>query len=464
MFDIQLFLAILSGKLINFSLNFANSGGTAAPGLISLKIDSRLIKKLRKQLTYSIIISGTNGKTTTARLLASILQQAGIAFYHNRAGSNLLRGVASTLVSQAKLNGSLVPKIGLWEIDEAALPQALESLQPKLVVLTNLFRDQLDRYGEIDTLAKKWQLALKKLPQQNLIILNSDDPTVASLGKNLSHKVYYYGIRDSKAGEEKLSHAADAIFCPYCSRALVYKKVYISHLGRYYCRNCGEIQPNPQFFADHISHQLSQLQFLSHTPKVSYLIKAPLSGLYNTYNALASISIATLLKIDKLAIIEGIKKFIPAFGRFEQISIGQKTLKILLVKNPAGFNEVIKMINFLTHKQKASLLIALNDKIADGQDVSWIWDADVEKLEQEQLANIIISGTRRYDLGLRLKYANIIRQPADRISNILPLNQAISSLLNTPSKNLIIIPTYTAMLEIRKILNKKGLVHSTWKD
>lgn len=450
------FLAILIGKLTLLAIKQRKSGGTAAPGLIALKIDPLLLLNLRKKLKFSIVISGTNGKTTSARMLASILKSAQIPFYHNRTGSNLLRGIASELIKQTNLFGKLESKIGLWEVDEAVLPETINQLKPKIIVLTNLFRDQLDRYGEIDTLAKKWQKALEKAPLDSTIILNADDPIVASLGKKLKNKVVYYGIKDQSIGSGELSHASDATLCPQCCLPLKYEVCFVSHLGIYRCQKCGSIQPQVDFKAEKIKITPSDLEI-----KVkNQIIKVNLSGAYNIYNLLTSFTTASILKIKPLPIIQGYKNFQPAFGRFEKIKIKNKTLNILLVKNPTGFNQVLKTLVQLTGEKRISLLIALNDRIADGRDVSWIWDIDIASLNQININRIFVSGTRYLDMALRLKHANI----KHKISNIKYLRDAVMTLIDQTDKNLYILPTYTAMLEIRKILNQMGLVHSTWKD
>ncbi len=529
-----LILAITIGKLISFLLKITGTGGTAAPGLIALKIYSPLIQKLSSQLGKNILITGTNGKTTTARMLATILNQAKIKHLHNRAGSNLLRGIASALIKNVSLLGKL-PKnyLGLWEVDEAAFPLACKAIKPNIVLISNLFRDQLDRYGEIDTLASKWQKALEKLPKNSTIILNADDATVASLGKNLPGKILYFGLSYKKLGSKKPKHASDATVCPYCFSELKYKACFVSHLGIYSCPKCGQIQPKKNVYLKKVTFQKNRQnkqtllfersrelltdktsRFLPHSAGSTRRIKTTtaLPGTYNLYNFTAATTLALALKIPKNTIIKGLTNFKPAFGRVEKIRAGNKTLNIFLVKNPTGFNEVIetlikpkltqyplsfersrelaqirtsRLIRFnrtrsknkvrdsYKRKKQLTCLIALNDLIADGTDVSWIWDVAFEKLIPH-LKNVIVSGTRAYDMALRLKYANKTGNwkpalPAGRLATgnwkIQPnLKKAINQLLTTNNQQLYILPTYTAMLEIRKILNKMGLVHSSWED
>lgn len=464
------YLAILIGKLISLSLRLLQLGGTAAPGLYASKIDKNLIRKLSRQLKYSVIISGTNGKTTTTRILATIFSQAGWEYFHNRTGSNLLRGVISELIKHIGYNGLPKNRIGLWEIDEAVLPLAIKSLRPKIVVLTNLFRDQLDRYGEIDVLAKKWKQALKQLSKETIVILNADDPTVASLGQNLRCKTLYFGLKDKLKGDKFLSHASDATMCPYCLLPLNYQVCFVSHLGLYKCPKCGDIQPKTNINCTQVkflkeNYTQLDINYLSN----KYFIKINLPGIYNVYNALAAFAVSVSLKINPEKIIRGFQQFRPAFGRFEKIKLKEKMLQILLVKNPTGFNQVLKILPHLSGGNSFSCLIALNDLIADGQDVSWIWDVDFENFKKyKKLQKIIVSGIRAEDMTLRLKYSNFKSQIANKFQSNIKLEKnlkkAISNLINQSNKNLFILPTYTAMLEIRKILNKMKLVHSTWKD
>lgn len=461
MISLKLILAIAVGKTILAVNKLTGSGGTAAPGLVALKICPDLVKKLGGQLDKNILITGTNGKTTTARMAANILKEAKINYLHNRVGSNLLRGVASTLVKNSSIFGKIDQEYwGLWETDEAAFPIISSQVKPQIVLITNLFRDQLDRYGEINTLASKWKKTLLKLPQNSTIILNADDSTVASLGKDLKHKVAFFGVFDPKLPNRKLDHASDATACPYCASELSFKKCYVGHMGEYHCKNCGAIQPKKDFIFPKCIETT--------TPGVLEKLKKNIPGNYNSYNLTAAFALTSVLKINKQIIIKGLLSFKSAFGRVEKIKAGQKTINLYLVKNPTGFNEVIETL--IQNKKKITPLIVINDLIADGTDVSWLWDVNFEKLVP-YIKEAIVSGTRADDMALRLKYTTffpvILRKerPKDPIVTIQPdLKKAVSQLLSTPSNDLYILPTYTAMLKVRKILNKMGLVHSSWKD
>jgi lipid II isoglutaminyl synthase (glutamine-hydrolysing) len=455
------FLSLIFGKIMVKAVKLSRSGASAAPGLYINKLNPQLLKHMSAGLKYSLVVSGTNGKTTATRMVAAILKQKSIKYVHNRTGSNLLRGITSALIKQAGLFDSLGQRVGVWEIDEAVLPRALPVIKPKIVVLTNLFRDQLDRYGELDTLLLKWRLALLKLDKNTLVILNSDDPAVASLAKGLKAKVLFFGLRDKKRGQAKPSHASDATLCPYCLYPLNYQTCYFSHIGVYFCRQCGSIQPEPDIKADSvIMADENSFKLRIKEKSETYRLNLKLTGLYNIYNLLAALTAARALKIEKDTIIKGLNHFKPAFGRLETINYQGKILKIMLVKNPAGFNQVIAALTEFYKTKDTSLLLALNDLTADGRDVSWIWDVDFKNLYRlKGLKQVYAAGIRADDLGLRLKYAGFKNIKVEK-----DLKDGISCLLNQKEKNLFILPTYTAMLSVRKILNQKGLVHSTWKD
>lgn len=467
MIDLKFYVAFLLGKISCLVTRLSKTGGTALPGLVALKVDKKFIQKFSRQLKFSIIVCGTNGKTTITRIVSSVLKTACLDHIHNRAGSNLLRGIASTLIdNRSTIFRNQKKFIGLWEADEAVLPLAIKRLKPTIVLLNNLFRDQLDRYGEIDTLAKKWKTALKKLPKTASLILNADDPTVASLGKDLDCQVFYFGLEDKSLGSKSLSHASDATVCPYCLLPLEYQTCFVSHLGIYKCLKCGIIQPKKDINCTQVkflgeNYTQISARYLSN----QYVLNINLRGTYNIYNTLAALAVAFVLNINPQKISAGFKSFKPAFGRFEKIKTNEKTLRILLVKNPTGFNQALKTVSHLTNNRSFSCLIALNDLIADGRDVSWIWDVDFENLKQlNNIEKIIISGIRAEDMTLRVKYSMFQWSNGSMLQLEKDFKKAVKLLLTSQSKNLFILPTYTAMLEIRKILNKMKLVHSTWRD
>lgn len=452
--DLRLSLAIIVGKIISYLNKLTGSGATAAPGLAALKIDPHLIKKLTKKLRYgNIIISGTNGKTTTARLTSDM---ASIKFrvVHNRQGSNLLRGIASTLISSSSLTGKSPANLGIWEVDEATLPEALQNIDTKIIVLLNLFRDQLDRYGEVDTIRNKWQKALQGLTPKlgETLILNADDPGIAFLARSFKGKVIYFGIEDKKIDLPEVLQVADVKHCLNCGQELNYSTILSSHLGHYACPKCSFKRSKPNTYATNLkfNHDFSsEAKITIHYSLLTIHYNLP--GFYNVYNVLAAVAIADQLKIDHTKIRQRIESFSAAFGRFQKVAIQGKSASIFLIKNPTGANEVLRV---LSKRQNMSVLVILNDKIADGRDVSWIWDTNWEILAPK-IKRISVSGTRAWDLATRIKYAGTKMSKNNVYENIdYSIVKSISNLNNKDT--LIILPTYTAMLEIQKTLSKLG--------
>lgn len=458
--DLKLTVAILTSKIIGRLIKLTGGGATAAPGLYALKVDPSVIKKLTKKIKYgSIIISGTNGKTTTARLIADILGTK-YKIIHNRQGSNLLRGIASTLISQSSLAGNLNKNFAIWEIDEATLPEALSQLSPKIIVLLNLFRDQLDRYGEVDTTRQKWSKALEKLPRSTTLILNADDPGLSTLKNSFKGKVFYFGINDKKINLPTIANVADVKHCLNCGSPLQFQTILSGHLGHYSCPNCNLKRPHPEVFAQNLNF----LKDLSTSAQLSifnsqFSISYNLPGLYNVYNVLAAASTGHLLNIENTLIKQKIKSFSTVFGRFEKLRINDKQVIIFLIKNPTGANEVLRTI---ASDPKLNILAILNDNIADGRDVSWIWDTSWEILTG-RTKRLSISGIRRWDLANRLKYADIKLSKNDVYKDIsYSIKASVDSLNNKDT--LYILPTYTALLSMHKAISALGKGITKWQE
>lgn len=434
---------------------FPQFGGNAAPGLIALKIDNNFLVRQKNNFSFHIVISGTNGKTTTARMVSAILKKDQHIFIHNRSGSNLLRGLVSAIIAGKK---KLKKKpIGLWEVDEAVLPKAIHQLKPKIIIITNLFRDQLDRYGEIDILANKWLTALKNTNKKAKIILNGNDASLINLGRKLKNKIIFFGLETKKSKLNQINHSADATFCPLCLKPLAYTQVYFSHLGNFSC-SCGFCQPAKIIKAVSIKTGNNKTLIRLNYSEKKLSLKLNITGLFNVYNALAAISTAFALNFDLKKSVKALEKFTPAFGRMETIKTKNKTIKLILVKNPTGFNQAINSVANLNY---SLMLLALNDKLADGTDVSWIWDVNFEKLAKLK-TKFIISGDRAGDLALRLKYAGIRQKRIILISN--DLKTCLEKIFKSRAKKVCLLPTYTAMLSVRRLLKNKGLVKSIWED
>lgn len=450
-------LAALSvGKIVQTILQLSGGGATTAPGYYSLKIDRTLLKTLSKDLAAIIIVTGTNGKTTTSRFISDILQSNNNRVIHNRAGSNLVRGITSTLIKHYPIKKRT---IGLFEVDEATLPLVLEQVNPTILVINNLFRDQLDRYGEVATIFHKWQKAVAALPKETILVLNSDDPHVAALGRDTKADVTYFGLDDKKLSSKTPSHTIDARVCPFCGQPLSYDYYYSAHLGSYHCLKRDFRRPDPIIVAQNIDiKDLNRADFEISFHGITTKINLPLSGLYNIYNSLGAAAAAHELDISNSVIKAGLENFEAAFGRGQTLKIGEKKVSLNLVKNPVGYNEVIKLIS---SRKNIDLFLLLNDHLADGTDVSWIWDVDFESL-RGKLKSLTVSGNRALDLANRLKYAELGIK-----TYIVPkidagFDKGVS--LVTDQETLFVLPTYTAMLDLQKLLNKKGLIKNFWKN
>jgi len=355
-------------------------------------------------------------------------------------------------------------ELGLWEVDEGVFPLAAHKVEAKVVVLLNLFRDQLDRYTEIAKVERLWRDALRDLPKKTALVLNGDDPILAELGKRereRGRRVLFFGIEDRSQGQEALPRIAEIRNCPTCGSPLVYETVFIAHQGKYECPQCGDIQPLLDIKCSEIlAKALAGTEMRAEIPGAALKLRLPLPGLYNVYNALAAASVASLLGIQPQIIQSSLEGFKSAFGRAEEVTIEGKKAVLLLVKNPAGFNEVLKAI--VGQDGLLSLLIIINDLTADGKDISWLWDVDFEILKG-RAKSITVSGLRAEDMALRLKYAAL--SPGATILE-KDIGRAILKSLGNMDReeSLYILPTYTALLETRKILYKMGHIWASWED
>ncbi len=433
-------------------------GGTTLPGRILLRMAPEAIARLGKRLDRgSTIVSATNGKTTTAGMIAAALEADGRQPVHNRAGSNMTWGVATALLEQ---RGSE----GLFEVDEAWLPKVAAQLEPSLIVLGNLFRDQLDRYGEMETLAAEWGKAVASRTGRTRFALNADDPAIADLGRDESDEaregVIYFGIEDASQALPELQHAFDAKHCRRCAHPYAYERAFVGHLGHYSCPNCGATRPRPDVAATAIELRgMSGSLVTLRTPHGEIELQLPLPGLYNVYNALAAVTAALELGVPPATISSSLQMMRAAFGRVETIAVGSSQLSILLIKNPAGANEVLRTLMLEAGEEKLDLWIGLNDGIADGRDVSWVWDADFELLA-DGVRHVICAGTRAAEMALRLKYAGWPEQSIEVVPEIEgSLDRALA---DTPTR-LFALPTYTALLELRKLLASRGLAEEFWR-
>ena len=427
-------------------------GGTSLPGKLLMRLEPDAIARLAGRLPQgSAVLSATNGKTTTAAMVVSILgahgRQAGsghgLSLVHNRAGANMAGGVATALL---EARGDM----GLFEVDEFWLDRVTGQLRPRALLLANLFRDQLDRYGELETIAERWAAVVAA--HDGALVLNADDPLVADLGRARPDATYF-GVADDAMAMAEMQHAADSKHCRRCGSPYVYDAIYLGHLGRYHCPTGDATRPDPDVYAtDVVLEGTRAAAFTLHTPVGAQPVRLPLPGLYNVYNALAAGALGLALGAALADVVAGLESVSPAFGRAETVALpAGPELAILLVKNPAGANEVLRTL--VLEPGEHDLLGVLNDRTADGRDVSWIWDADFEVLA-ERLRRVTCSGTRAEELAVRLKYAGV---DPDRIAVEADLALGLDRAAAGADGRLYALPTYTAMLELRELLTRRGV-------
>jgi UDP-N-acetylmuramyl tripeptide synthase len=424
-------------------------GGTSLPGRVLLRMEPHAIGRLGARLDRgSAVISATNGKTTTAAMVAAILARSGTRLVHNRAGANMAGGVATALLDG---DGDL----GLFEVDEFWLDRVVPDLHPRALLLANLFRDQLDRYGELETIADRWAAVVAASPRTALV-LNADDPLIADLGRERPDAVYI-GVEDDGVALEGMAHASDSKHCRRCGAPYVYDAIYLGHLGRYHCPNCHAARPAPDVAATRVVLDGTRgADITLRTPQGTIELRLPLPGLYNVYNALAAAGLALALGAPLADVRSGLASVEAAFGRAETVRLGDRELTLLLVKNPAGANEVLRTLTL--DEGDHDLLAVLNDNTADGRDVSWVWDADVEVLAP-RVRRVTCSGTRAAELALRFKYAGV---PVERIAVQPVLERALDEAAAAGEGRLVALPTYTAMLELRALLARRGMLRGSF--
>ena len=446
----ELMLARAAGRLSRLA---GAGGGTTVPGKLLSKLDPGAVDRLARRLPLgSALVSATNGKTTTAAMMAEILGPR-VRLAHNSSGANLVSGVASTLLAA---RGA---ELGLFEVDEAALPEVAARVRPRALCLGNLFRDQLDRYGELEHVAARWRTTVETLPEATALVVNGDDPQVGDLARAHA-RATVFGLDDPAQSQPELPHAADSRYCIRCGTPYEFFHSYIGHLGDYRCPSCGHSRPALDVVARRIELEgLDAVAFDLVSPETTTRVRLQVGGLYNVYNALGAAALARELGATADEIAAGLGRFSAAFGRFERIDLGDRRILMLLIKNPAGANEVVRTL--VAGGAPRLAVIALNDGIADGKDVSWIWDVDFEPL-LDRLERIVATGDRAAELALRFKYAGFAAEAIDVVPDLeAGLDRGLAA--TAAGDELVVLPTYTAMLALRKVVGERGYVRPYWE-
>ncbi len=433
-------LIILACKIISWISRIFNLGsGSTWPGHIALSLNKKFIRQVIDNNSHLkiIVIAGTNGKTTSTALLKYLLDKLGHKVFTNSEGANLLNGVASSVIKNSNNMSKLNFDYVIFESDELNLPILLKEISPDKILILNLFRDQLDRYGEVNSIALKWLESLKTLDDKTEVFINGDDPQLYNIGTMLSRKVKYFGIEKKLMKLKYVPNDVDSIYCPVCLSLLKYDRLSYAHLGDFYCPNC--------------KFKRGEVYDLSDT-KISY----PMNGLYNVYNTNAVLLLfRSLIDANMNDVNKWLKKFVPAFGRQEEIVYKNRKVFILLSKNPAGFNQSIQTVYEMVKNKKANFLIILNNRIPDGLDVSWIWDVNFKPI-LDVANNIFVAGDRVYDMSLRLRYEG----SKNNIDTFEDLPKAVDTIVKKTKEGekFYVLPTYSAMLEVRKILLGRKLL------
>ncbi|MGB9858735.1 MAG: MurT ligase domain-containing protein [Moorellaceae bacterium] len=444
-------LAVFLGRLVALICRLSGRAGTSLPGYIALKVDPLLLKKLTSGLNRIIVVTGTNGKTTTANLLARILRVQGYTVIHNSEGANMPAGIATALLRMwGKRKREAVVVL---EVDEGSLSLVLQQVPADLVVVTNLLRDQLDRYHELEQLAVALKKALDQVPEAELL-LNADDPLVTSLGRGRS-RVYYFGVERTPYSLPTSREVLEGHICPDCRTPLEFNYYHYSHLGDYRCPFCGWRRPIPDFRAGQVSWGDKGSSFSVDYSGGRLTLTSPLPGMYNCYNLLAAVSAGLLWGADPRLIAEEVRVFRPGQGRIEEFVLAGKRGILLLVKNPAGLSEALRTV---TRRNVGAYVLAINDLAADGRDVSWLWDADLEPLLSSRYSRVICSGLRAWDMAVCLKYNGM---KPENIKVVPDRGASLRELVQEPAEEICILCTYTNLAVYRRLLQRMGAKHET---
>ncbi|HZK85274.1 MAG TPA: MurT ligase domain-containing protein [Desulfosporosinus sp.] len=440
----RFWVALWAGKIITKGLLVVGKKGTTLPGKIANLIDPEIMRHLSVAYSNGIImITGTNGKTTTANLLASIIRESGEAFAFNQAGANLVTGITGAMIQDTRWNGCSRASLALLEVDEATVPKFCNQVSPTLAIVTNFFRDQLDRYGELDTTVR---MVRESLPKATVLMLNADDPLVAQFGSDHA-QVIYYGVERTPDSQSESQETREARFCPVCGTELDYSLFHYGQLGIYNCSGCVFHRPNPEILAQNVRMEEGLILFQEGVASFSL----SLQGYYNLYNALAALTAARQLGINNSLIERGLRGFIPQAGRMERFYLPEGEITLTLVKNPTGFDQVIQTMLGVTKPLR--ILIGINDLAADGRDISWLWDVNFERLGgyEASINQVICTGLRAEDIALRLKYAGV---SVEKLVIEHTLAEALERLQagRTEEEVAFILPTYTLLFPLRELL------------
>lgn len=445
--NVRAVLAILLCKLLRFVSRLLHRGGTAMPGRFALKLCPNLLEILARDVK-TVAITGTNGKTTSARMIEEAFARKGMRYLSNRSGANLLSGITTEFVMNSTLFGRVDKDYAVIECDEAAARTVFGQLKPRVVVVTNLFRDQLDRYGEVTHTLENIREGLKKTPEA-LLCLNADCSLTSSLALDLPNPVVYFGIDKGATPSREKPALSDATHCIRCKTEYEYDYISYGHLGGFRCPHCGYRRHAADYaVTDVLELRGNGSRVVMLNRGVKEIVDINLPAMYNIYNAIGAVAAVSEIGLGTQAAVEALASFHCGFGRMEQFDLGQGGTRMMLVKNPAGCNQVIEFLGDI--REPFNLVICLNDRGADGTDISWIWDADFEGLAKlgARIGEVVVSGDRAQDMRVRIKYAGI----ADEHIRVERDYERLVDWIERQEKPVYLMPTYTAMLELRQTI------------
>lgn len=452
---LRFYLALWLALLARWASRMLGRGsGSALPGRLALAICPDILGRLAQGVGQIIVVTGTNGKTTTNNMLVTLLRAAGYSVVANLAGANLITGVTTAFLAAAGWRGHVRADFASVEVDEASLPVVLKFLSPRLVVVTNFFRDQLDRYGELDKTVAIVARTLQEQEREVQLVLNADDPLVAQLSARTGRPAVFYSLSNRSANWSSCSGAdcREGRFCPFCGRVLEYSYYNYSQLGKYSCPHCGFGRPEPDVTGEQVCQLGGQLSCqVTVKQGQSFKFNLPLEGVYNVYNALAACSAGLYLGLPGRVIAAALASYQTATGRLDRFVYRDKPVLLNLVKNPAGFNAALQLIENL-EPVPCDILIAINDNAADGRDISWLWDVDFEVLERfaDRTGRFVCTGQRGAEMAVRLKYAGVAEQ---QIVYIPDYDAAVKTVLQAPGRGVYLLATYTALWPVERIVS-----------
>ena len=454
------FLALSAGKAAARAARLAGrGGGTSITGMVARKVDPHILRKIVLDRGEPVVaITGSNGKTTTARFTAALLRGEGVTVSHNSAGANLVQGVTSLAVRSADLRGRLPGGVLVAEIDEGALPKVVPELAPRALLVTDLFRDQLDRFGEIYAVADAIESVAAGLPAESALIVNADDPMVATLAAEREGRRLTFGLALDRS-TDRITRAADTIRCPRCRADLAYEQIYLSHMGDWRCPACKLRRPKLDVAVTSLEVTgLDRTRFTVKTQSGKLTIEIPQSGTHIAYNAAAAIAIVLSLGVPLEHAAASLESVGPAFGRLEKIEADGRTIILAFAKNPTSYNTTLRAL--ATEDEPRQLLIAASNTLVDGEDFGWLWDVDFESMAP-RVERAIVSGTRADELANRLKYAGLSPRKMVVVEERGPaLNAALHGL--PVGGRLVVLSSYTPMLEVRDAMRKRGWTGRFW--